>query len=431
MQVIGGNAKQKREDRRRRREARRLARQGHGRGPGRRPHEGGHGRGVRRHADELPRPGPRHAQDGLVLRRHPPRGRQRQDRPDRARRTAASRRRGSRCSTRRRSPARWWTPCRTSSSTRTAAPSRRSTASCPPSSRMRTLQRMKVDLADVQKKRTNLNAAELGDAKDRAKQWKRYDRNPVFDEAEVKRMTDAGVTALTNMQCGDGGWGWFSGCGEHSWPHTTAVVVHGLQIARENDIALVPNVLERGIAWLKNYQAEQVQHDQERPGEAAPVEGARRRPRRDGLHGPARRGQVATTTCASSCTATGRTLAVYAKAMFGLALHKEKQAQKLDMVLREHRAVRRRGRGEPDGVPEAARGQRLVVLVRQRDRGERLLPQAALEDQRRRTRRRPGWSSTCWPTASTRPTGAARATRPSASRRWPTTSRPRARTSRT
>src|SRR5688500_866142 len=93
---------------------------------------------------------------------------------------------------------------------------------------------MKVDLADIQKKRTNLNAAELGDAKD---------HNPVFDEAEVRRMTNAGVTALTNMQCSDGGWGWFSGNGEHSWPHTTAVVVHGLQIARENDIAMVYMIL--------------------------------------------------------------------------------------------------------------------------------------------------------------------------------------------
>ena len=41
---------------------------------------------------------------------------------------------------------------------------------------------------------------------------------------------------------------------------------------------------------------------------------------------------------------------------------------------------------------------------------------------------RRGWSSTCSTTASTPPTGTARATRPSASRRWPTTSRPAART---
>ena len=60
------------------------------------------------------------------------------------------------------------------------------------------------------------------------------------------------------MQLSDGGWGWFSGWGEHSGPHTTAVVVHGLQLAQANDVALVPGVLDRGLEWLAQYQAEQV-----------------------------------------------------------------------------------------------------------------------------------------------------------------------------
>ena len=124
---------------------------------------------------------------------------------------------------------------------------------------------MKLDLKDIQQKRTNLNAAEIGDDKERAKGWKRYERNPVFDEDEVRKMTQAGVQALTNMQCSDGGWGWFSGWGEHSWPHTTAVVVHGLQIAKANDVALVPNMLERGVEWLKNYQAHQIRLIQNAP----------------------------------------------------------------------------------------------------------------------------------------------------------------------
>ena len=72
-------------------------------------------------------------------------------------------------------------------------------------------------------------------------------------------MVKDGVQRLTEMQLSDGGWGWFSGWGEQSYPHTTAVVVHGLQIARENDVALPPGVLERGIDWLKNYQDRQVQ----------------------------------------------------------------------------------------------------------------------------------------------------------------------------
>src|SRR5207253_7744168 len=92
----------------------------------------------------------------------------------------------------------------------------------------------------------------------RAKGWKRFDRNPVFDQAELTKVVKAGVNRLQEMQLSDGGWGWFSGWGEQSTPHMTATVVHGLQIAKQNDVALVPGVLERGIEWLKQYQEEQL-----------------------------------------------------------------------------------------------------------------------------------------------------------------------------
>ncbi|MDY0167208.1 MAG: MG2 domain-containing protein [Thermoguttaceae bacterium] len=118
---------------------------------------------------------------------------------------------------------------------------------------------MGLDLEDVRAKRANLNAQELGDSADRAQQWKRYDRNPVFDQDEVRRMVTDGVARLTEMQLGDGGWGWFSGHGERSDAHTTAVVVRGLRLAQKNDVALVPGMLEKGVEWLRRYQAEQVQ----------------------------------------------------------------------------------------------------------------------------------------------------------------------------
>ena len=196
----------------------------------------------------------------------------------------------------------------------------------------RILQRMKLDLKDIAQKRTNLNAAELGDDKERAKGWKRFDRNPVFDEAEVKKMAEAGVQALTNMQCGDGGWGWFSGWGEHSWPHTTAVVVHGLQIAKANDVALVPNVLERGVDWLKGYQAEQVRRLQNAPTKVHPF-----KEQADNLD--ALVNMVLVDAGVNSAEMRDflyrdRThLAVYAKALFGLALHKQNEAKKLKMIL--------------------------------------------------------------------------------------------------
>jgi uncharacterized protein YfaS (alpha-2-macroglobulin family) len=117
---------------------------------------------------------------------------------------------------------------------------------------------MGLDLKAIRDKRTNLNARQLGDAAARGKEWKRLERNPVFDEAELSDIVKAGLHRLADMQLSDGGWGWFSGFGEQSWPHTTAVVVHGLQLAKRNDIALPKQVLEQGVAWLGHYQDQQV-----------------------------------------------------------------------------------------------------------------------------------------------------------------------------
>jgi uncharacterized protein YfaS (alpha-2-macroglobulin family) len=104
------------------------------------------------------------------------------------------------------------------------------------------LRRMKIDLEAVRKKRTNLNAGELGEGAKRARRWKRWKRNPVFDNSEVTRLVKDGVKALGAMQQSDGGWGWFSGRGERSSAHTTATVVHGLSVARANDVQLPPGV---------------------------------------------------------------------------------------------------------------------------------------------------------------------------------------------
>ncbi|MBJ7431433.1 MAG: hypothetical protein JHC56_08865, partial [Gemmataceae bacterium] len=132
------------------------------------------------------------------------------------------------------------------------------------------LQKLEVDLAAVREKRTNLNAQEIGDPMARAKGWKRFNRNPVFDPEEVKTMTKDGIKALQNMQLADGGWGWFSGFGEYSYPHTTAIVVHGLQLARDHKVVLPANMLERGVAWLKNYQTKQVELIKRAPAKVHP-----------------------------------------------------------------------------------------------------------------------------------------------------------------
>ncbi|MFO0788040.1 MAG: MG2 domain-containing protein [Pirellulales bacterium] len=205
-----------------------------------------------------------------------------------------------------------------------------------------TLVRMRLDLKAIQHKRTNLNAQEIGNAAARAKGWKRFDRNPVFDEAELTKIVKAGVNRLQEMQLSDGGWGWFSGWGEYSSAHTTATVVHGLQIAQQNDVALVPGVLERGVEWLKRYQEDELKKLANVDKKGNPID--KNKPYKhyaDNLD--ALVFMVLVDAGAKNDTMRDRLyqdrtkLAVYALATYGLALNKQQEAEKLAMVMKNIR----------------------------------------------------------------------------------------------
>lgn len=191
---------------------------------------------------------------------------------------------------------------------------------------------LNLDLDAIRQKQTNLNAQELGDDRQRAAQWQRWDRSPVFDPDELDRMVKEGLKRLAEMQVSDGGWGWFSGYGERSYPHTTAVVVHGLQLARDNDIALVPGMLESGIEWLKRFQSNEVEELKRASDSSKPWkqradnldalvymmlvdEGQDNKEMREFLF----RDRIS--------------LSVYAKASFGLALHQVGDSEKLALIL--------------------------------------------------------------------------------------------------
>ena len=205
----------------------------------------------------------------------------------------------------------------------------------------KTLKDLGVDLKAIGDKKTNLNAQEIGKDKERAAQWKRNnppnpgieERNPVFDEAVVTDMVKQGIKALTEMQVADGGWGWFSGYGEQSWPHITAYVVHGLQEARVNGVAVPAGVTERGVAWLQKYQKDELRKlrnadDKRQPWKEYAEDldafvymvlvdaGSDNPAMRDFLYRDRTR------------------LSVYAKAMFGLALVGHGQDEKLAMILK-------------------------------------------------------------------------------------------------
>jgi uncharacterized protein YfaS (alpha-2-macroglobulin family) len=202
-----------------------------------------------------------------------------------------------------------------------------------------TLRRLGLDLKAIKEKRTNLNSQELGDPAQRAAGWKRFDDNPVFDDAQLDTIVKAGVQRLTEMQLADGGWGWFSGWGERSMPHTTATVVHGLQIAQANEVALVPGMLDRGVAWLKNYQDAQVAALNNVDKDGKPID--KNKPAKQTVDNVDAL-VYSVLTDASLKNAAMRDflyrdrtkLAVYGLALYGLALEKQKEVEKLAMVLR-------------------------------------------------------------------------------------------------
>jgi hypothetical protein len=121
-----------------------------------------------------------------------------------------------------------------------------------------TLRELGMDLDAVRQRQSNLNPQEIGDDKQRMAQWKRFDRNPVFDGKELDRIVDEGLDRLKQMQLTDGGWGWFSGYGERSDAHTTCTVVHGLRLARDSGADVPADMVQAGVAWLRRHQDERV-----------------------------------------------------------------------------------------------------------------------------------------------------------------------------
>ncbi len=196
-----------------------------------------------------------------------------------------------------------------------------------------TLKKMGLDLSDIRKKRVELNTEHIG-------------REPVFDEKELEKIVKTGVNRLTEMQLSGGGWGWFSGYGEHSSAHTTAVVVHGLLIAKENGVAIVPDVLDRGIAWLNTYQAEQIRFIKNWPIQDA--DGKRKKPNKqyagntDALVAMvlseaerARASSPSESKTMRDFLYRDRThLAIYSLATYGIALQNHDEEEKLAIVMR-------------------------------------------------------------------------------------------------
>lgn len=111
---------------------------------------------------------------------------------------------------------------------------------------VQTLKKLGTDLETIGQQRRQA-AADLS---------RRYGHSPVFDSAEVARMTSAGLQRLYNFQRSDGGWGWWRE--DESSPHQTAYVLQGLHAARAAGVEVDGGSYSRGFQYLQNYLAQEL-----------------------------------------------------------------------------------------------------------------------------------------------------------------------------
>jgi hypothetical protein len=119
----------------------------------------------------------------------------------------------------------------------------------------------------------------------------------------------------------------------------TALVVHGLQVARANDVALLPGVIERGVEWLKQYQDEQLRRLANVDEKRNPID--KNKPYKqyadniDALvYMVLADADVKNDTMRDHLYRDRTTLSVYGLSLYGLALLKQRDNVKLAMVMR-------------------------------------------------------------------------------------------------
>lgn len=199
------------------------------------------------------------------------------------------------------------------------------------------LRDLKLDLKQIRDKRVNFNAQELGAASDRAGDWRRGNRDAVFDDDKVAAMAEEGFNRLAQMQLPDGGWSWFYGAHTEASSHITALTVRGLLAAKQAGYKDADKLIAPAVLWLKRYQS----HELARLKAWKGVSGMETKEKADNLDAfvylvlsEAAQG----TSPIKEILYRDRTqLAVYAKVLFALAMKNENDKEKLEMLLQNIR----------------------------------------------------------------------------------------------
>lgn len=96
-------------------------------------------------------------------------------------------------------------------------------------------------------------------------------RHPLADPAAFDKTVKSNLKMIGAMQNADGGWGWFSGYAEQSYPDTTCCVVDALLAIREPaPDGFDAEVLARGIDWLVRFQRDRLEEWKSNPPRSSP-----------------------------------------------------------------------------------------------------------------------------------------------------------------
>jgi len=75
---------------------------------------------------------------------------------------------------------------------------------------------------------------------------------PIFNDAALKAMTDAGLQRLASTQRDDGSWGWWPGSTVGD-PYLTAYALEGLVHARQADVTVKPEMITKAYDYLAKH----------------------------------------------------------------------------------------------------------------------------------------------------------------------------------
>ncbi len=87
---------------------------------------------------------------------------------------------------------------------------------------------------------------------------------PSHDPATFRRVISDSRKMILGMVNADGGWGWFSGHREQSYPDTTAFVLDALLTAKENGEKIPQSILDCAAEWLAIHARKRIKEIRER-----------------------------------------------------------------------------------------------------------------------------------------------------------------------